>query len=132
MKKVLPDTNIVIRLLRGDENVADEMSTYDRIVVSTVVLGEFKAGINPLSKAGRQQQKALDVFLDSSSVELIGVSEETSDGYARIFRVLKEKGRPIPLNDIWIAAHAMESGAALYTGDEHFSEIPMLKLVMNE
>lgn len=130
MKKVLPDTNIIIRLLRGDEKVADEMSVYDRIVVSAVVLGEFKAGIDPTSKAGKAQQKALDEFLDSSSVELVPITEETTDEYARIFRVLRAKGRPIPLNDIWIASHAMEFGAYLYTGDEHFAEIPMLKLVV--
>ena len=62
-------------------------------------------------------------------MEIAPITEDVSDEYARIFRVLKEKGTPIPLNDIWIAAQTMECGAWLYTGDSHFSSIPLIKLL---
>ena len=129
MKKLFLDTNIVIRLLKGEEQVADRIAGYDKILISAVVLGEFKAGIALDTKQGRAQKAALDELLDSSSVEVVPVSEDTSDEYARIFRVLRNNGTPIPLNDLWIAAQVMEHGAYLYTADAHFTAVPLLRLV---
>ena len=129
MKKLFLDTNIIIRLLRGEVEIADKIAAFDRIMISTVVLGEFKAGVDLGTSAGRAQKSALDELLDSDSVEIAPITEDISDEYARIFRVLKEKGTPIPLNDIWIAAQTMECGAWLYTGDSHFSSIPLIKLL---
>ena len=129
MKKLFLDTNIIIRLLRGEAGIADKIAAYDRIMISTVVLGEFKAGIDMNTSAGRAQKAALDSLLDSASVEIVPIGEDTAEEYARIFRVLKGLGTPIPLNDIWIAAQAMECGAWLYTADSHFSAIPLMKLL---
>ena len=129
MKKLFLDTNIIIRLLRGEVEIADKIAAFDRIMISTVVLGEFKAGVDLGTSAGRAQKSALDELLDSDSVEIAPITEDISDEYARIFRVLKEKGTPIPLNDIWIAAQTMECGDWLYTFDSHFSSIPLLKLL---
>ena len=129
MKKLFLDTNVIIRLLRGEVGVAEKIAAFDRIMISTVVLGEYKAGIDLGTSAGRAQKSALEEMLDSASVEIVPITEDTSDEYARIFRVLKEKGTPIPLNDIWIAAQTMESGAWLYTGDSHFASIPLMKLL---
>lgn len=130
MKSLLIDTNVLISLFRGDENIAAEIGAYDRILVPTVVIGEFKAGINAAVKAGKAQQRQLDEFLDSAAVSVIPVSEDVSDAYARIFRVLKANGTPIPQNDIWIAACAVETGATLYSKDAHFSLIPLLKVIV--
>ena len=68
MKKLFLDTNIIIRLLRGEVEVADKIATFDRIMISTVVLGEFKAGIDLATSAGRAQKSALEELLDSASV----------------------------------------------------------------
>lgn len=130
MKSLLIDTNVLISLFRGDENIAAEIGAYDRILVPTVVIGEFKAGINAAVKAGKAQQRQLDEFLDSAAVSVIPVSEDVSDAYARIFRVLKANGTPIPQNDMWIAACAVETGATLYSKDAHFSLIPLLKVIV--
>lgn len=130
MKSLLIDTNVLISLFRGDENIAAEIGAYDRVPVPTVVIGEFKAGINAAVKAGKAQQRQLDEFLDSAAVSVIPVSEDVSDAYARIFRVLKANGTPIPQNDMWIAACAVETGATLYTKDAHFSLIPLLKVIV--
>lgn len=130
MKSLLIDTNVLISLFRGDENIAAEIGAYDRVLVPTVVIGEFKAGINAAVKAGKAQQRQLDEFLDSAAVSVIPVSEDVSDAYARIFRVLKANGTPIPQNDMWIAACAVETGATLYTKDAHFSLIPLLKVIV--
>ena len=68
----------------------------------------------------RQELKA---FLDSPRVVLLNTSDATSEFYAKVFSGLKQKGKPIPTNDLWIAATALEHGHAIFTYDRHFKEI---------
>jgi len=127
MRKVLVDTNVLIALFKGDQAVAEGISVFDKVLVPTVVLGEFKAGIALDAKNGRKQRATLDEFLDAPAVEVVPVGEQTSDSYALVFKALKERGTPIPQNDIWIAAMAVDTGAVLYSHDRHFSCVPLLK-----
>ena len=62
-------------------------------------------------------------FLNSPSVTVVPVGQVTADRYSRIATALRAKGRPIPTNDIWIAAHAMETGADLVSADSHFEHV---------
>jgi len=128
MKPLMLDTNVLIRFFRSDRKIADIISTYEKIVVPTVVLGEFKAGADPKTACGQRQLEVLDSFLDSPSVSIIPITEDTASVYARIFRVLKANGTPIPQNDMWIAACAMDSGAMLVSSDGHFAAIPLLDM----
>ena len=70
----------------------------------------------------------LESFLDSPSVGIAPVTEDVASVYARIFRVLKANGTPIPQNDMWIAACAVDAGAMLITSDIHFSSILLLDI----
>jgi len=65
----------------------------------------------------------LDAFLANPYVEFLPVTLETADRFGRVAALLRKKGRPIPTNDIWIAAHAMESGAELLSSDDHFEHV---------
>ena len=65
----------------------------------------------------------LDRFRGSAFVELVPVTPVTADRFARIMVGLRRKGTPIPTNDVWIAAHAMETGAELISADRHFEAI---------
>lgn len=130
MKPLLLDTNVLIKFLRGDGKVGDVISKYERILLPAIVVGEYKAGIAPEAAGGRIQLDVLEDFLDSPFVRVIDVSEEVSDAYARVFRVLKANGTPIPQNDLWIAACAVEAGAAVCSFDNHFSCVPLLECVM--
>lgn len=65
-------------------------------------------------------------------MHFVPVTRTTADRYARIALALKRKGRPIPTNDIWIAAHAMETGADLVSYDEHFAAVDGLVWVRPE
>lgn len=132
MKPLLLDTNVLIRFFRSDRKIADIISTFEKIVIPTVVLGEFKSGVNPLTVGGMRQLEVLDAFLDSPSVDIIPVTEDVSSAYARIFRTLKANGTPIPQNDIWIAACAMDAGAKLISSDSHFAKIPLLDISIIE
>ena len=89
MKPLLLDTNVLIRFFRNDRKIADIISKFEKIVIPTVVLGEFKAGVDLLTVRGRRQLEVLDAFLDSQYVDIIPVTEDTSGAYARIFRALK-------------------------------------------
>ena len=132
MKPLLLDTNVLIRFFRSDRKIADIISTFEKIVISTVVLGEFKSGVDPLTVGGKRQLEVLDAFLDSPSVDIIPVTEDVSSAYARIFKTLKANGTPIPQNDIWIAACAMDAGAKLISSDSHFAKIPLLDISIIE
>ena len=120
--RILLDTNAYSALMRGTAEVADRVRGAERVLVSPVVLGELLFGFrNGLRRAENERQ--LDAFLEHSFVELLTVTRTTADRFARIATGLKRKGRPIPVNDVWIAAQAMESGAELFSSDRHFDEI---------
>ena len=65
----------------------------------------------------------LQAFIDNPYVTVAPVSYTTADRYARIAATLRARGRPIPSNDIWIAAHALETGADLLSADRHFADV---------
>ncbi len=130
MKPLLLDTNVLIRFFRGDRKIAEIISGYEKIVLPTVVLGEFRAGVDPMAVGGRRQLDVLDAFLDSPSVGILPITEDVASVYARLFRVLKQNGTPIPQNDMWIAACAVESGATLLSFDGHFAKVPLIDLRM--
>jgi tRNA(fMet)-specific endonuclease VapC len=62
-------------------------------------------------------------YINNPFVEFLSVSYVTADRFGRISAALKQKGTPLPSNDIWIAAHAMESSAELLSFDRHFEKI---------
>ena len=126
MKPLLLDTNVLIKFLRGDKKIAKVVSTYEQILVPTIVIGEYKAGVAGETAAGHQQLLALEMFLDSPAVKIMEVTEDVANAHARVFRVLKANGTPIPQNDLWIAACAVDSAAIVYSFDEHFGTVPIL------
>lgn len=130
MMPLLLDTNVLIKFLRGNEKIAKVVSTYEQILVPTVVIGEYKAGVAVETAVGHQQLSALEMFLDSTAVKIVGVTEDVANAYARIFRVLKANGTPIPQNDLWIAACAIAKGAVVYSLDAHFGNVPLLERVV--
>ncbi len=126
MKAAVIDTNVLIDCFRsGDRSSAVE--EYDRILLSPVVLGEFRAGIDASTKHGRRAQRQLDEFIDDPAVVIVPCTEDTAEYYAKVYQVLKKSGTPIPTNDIWIASTALEHGAEVLSADGHFACIPMLK-----
>jgi tRNA(fMet)-specific endonuclease VapC len=126
--KILLDTNAYSALLRGHADVARRVRGAEQVLVSAVVVGELLFGFRNGSRyeANRQEMEEL---LASPFVSLLPVGLVTADRFGRIAAALKRKGRPLPTNDIWIAAHAMESGAELLSFDRHFAEIDGLAWV---
>jgi len=127
MKKILLDTNAVIALFHGDSEVLDCVAAAECVYVSCVVMGELYAGFHA-GKRERSDSLLLEKLLQCSTVEVLPVGTETSDYYGRLFVELRRKGKPVPVNDLWIAAQTLECGATLVTFDRHFLGIPTLRV----
>jgi len=127
VKKVLLDTNAYAALLRGDERVLDVLAKAEHVYFSAVVLGELFAGFRGGSLFFENKQR-LDQFMARPQVALLSVGRETADVFGTVKHQLKRDGTPIPLNDVWIASHAMETGAVLVTYDKHFRQVAGLRL----
>ncbi|MEK6787313.1 MAG: type II toxin-antitoxin system VapC family toxin [Nitrospira sp.] len=125
MSRALLDTSGYSAFMRGDAVVTEMLQTVDAIYVNAVVLGELRAGF----LRGRMRQKneaRLGQFLASSRVSVLSIDEDTAERYAVILNTLWSVGTPIPTNDIWIAASAMQYGLAVITTDAHFLKIPQI------
>ena len=120
--RVLLDSNAYVQLMRGRERVSRIVRDAEEILLSAVVLGELLYGFRHGSSYERNAGVMRD-FLDNPYVTVVPVGETTADRYSRIAASLRAKGRPIPTNDIWIAAHAMETGADLVSADRHFEQV---------
>ena len=127
MKKILLDTNSYVAFKQNREAVIETIQHVDYIGINSIVFGELLAGFKGGNREA-QNRKELDEFLDSPRVDQIAINDETAVYYANIFCDLKSRGLPIPTNDLWIAASAMQHGLALYTLDVHFQKINGLLL----
>lgn len=129
MKRIIIDTNFYVAFKRNNAEAVNLLQRADYIGVNTVILGELLAGFRCGNKE-RDNRSELDRFLDSARVNLLVVDDETSEFYAQVFSELRQKGRPIPSNDLWLAASALQHGLALATFDDHFTHISSLLLAL--
>ena len=126
--RVLLDTSAYSKLERGNEQVSELVRRADEVLFSAIVVGELLVGF----RRGHHFQlnvETLHSFLDAQHVRIANISMTTADRYSRIAAAQRAKGRPIPTNDMWIAAHAMETGADLVSADRHFEDVDGIALV---
>lgn len=126
--KALLDTNAYSALRPGQELVVEQVRRSEEVLLSMVVVGELLFGFRNGSRY-EENARSLESFLEDPNVRLLTLTWETADWFGRISAELRKKGRPIPTNDIWIAAHAMEAGADLVSSDPHFGHIDGLPWV---
>jgi len=122
VKRILLDTNAYVAFKRGDAGAAEVVRIADRLGMSAVVLGELLAGFVGGTREERNRRELAE-FLASPRVELLPIGSDTAEHYARAFQALRRKGQPVPTNDLWIAAAALENGYAIFTHDDHFASI---------
>jgi tRNA(fMet)-specific endonuclease VapC len=127
MGKIILDTNAYSAYLSGDKNVLSSLEEADAVFMSVVVLGELFAGFYGGTQFKRNKTY-LDAFLEKETVSVVPVSLETAEIFGSIKRKLREAGTPIPINDVWLAAHAFETGAKLVTFDSHFKAVQGLRI----
>lgn len=125
MSRLLLDTSAYSALFRGDEPAKEALRSADEVYLSPVIIGELLSGFG----GGRRRavnEAGLRDFLAEPRVRVVAVDEETSVRYAAILRALKAAGTPIPTNDVWIAASAMQHGLEVLTADAHFGRVPQI------
>jgi tRNA(fMet)-specific endonuclease VapC len=120
----LLDTNIIIEVFDGKKAIADKINKLPGFCISSVVLGELYTGINRVRNKARHLKKLND-FLKLCTV--LGTDSTTAKQYGAIIATLYKKGKPIPTNDVWIAATAMQHNLIVVSRDKHFAEITGLK-----
>lgn len=124
MRRLL-DTNAYAGLKRGHAKTEALVRSAEHIYLSIVVLGELYFRFHDGSRL-HDKVAELDEFLKHPFVSIAYSTRITADRFGRIATSLKRAGTPIPTNDIWIAAQAMELGAAVITFDKHFHRVPGL------
>jgi predicted nucleic acid-binding protein len=122
VKRIILDTNYYAAFKRNETEAVSLLKRVEYIGINTVILGELLAGFR-CGNRERENRIELDQFLDSPRVFTIALDDETAEFYAQVFSELRQKGRPIPSNDLWLAASALQHGLALATYDEHFSSV---------
>jgi len=128
MKNILIDTNIYSYALKGDPDTIAVLQKAQKIGISAISIGELISGF----KGGNREslnRAELEEFLDSPRVHIYGIDEDTAEFYADILNRLRENGKPIPTNDIWIASVALQHGLKVFSKDQHFKHISGLMLI---
>jgi tRNA(fMet)-specific endonuclease VapC len=123
--RVALDTNRLSDLFRGDVSLADWLGNCHEVWIPLIVLAEIKAGFYGGSRQHRNEG-LLQKFLAKATVGVLLPTRVTAEHYARLFVQLKSAGTPVPDNDLWIAALALEHELLLITRDRHFELIPQL------
>ena len=126
MRSILLDTNAYTAFKLGDAAVVEVVAHAERLCLNSVVLGELLGGFAAGTREAKNRAE-LAQFLDSPRVEVLPVTAQTADSHALVYSGLRRKGQPIPTNDLWIAASALEHGAGLLTRDAHFAQIDGLR-----
>jgi len=123
--RLLVDTSAYSGFMRGHPEIKVAIQEADEIYVNSIVLGELGAGFIK-GRRRRRNEAELKRFLGSPRVKLVDVTEDTAERYAVILNSLWRAGTPIPTNDIWIAASAMEHGLEVLTTDDHYQKVSQI------
>jgi predicted nucleic acid-binding protein len=128
IKPVIVDTSSYSAFKRGEPDAVEIVRHIPGIIINPVVVGELLSGF-ALGSKEEKNKKELELFLNSDRVKFVTIDRNTSEHYTKIYKELRSKGKPIPTNDLWIAATAMQYGGAVFTYDSHFEQISNLKVI---
>ena len=118
------DTNALSAFVDGEPGVGEVLRRQVRAAIPVIVLGEFRYGI-----AASRHRAAYEAWLAShlEQFDVLAVTAETAVAYAALRTALQRSGRPIPANDAWIAALALQHRLPILSRDEHFDVVPDLE-----
>jgi tRNA(fMet)-specific endonuclease VapC len=123
---VILDTNGLSALADGDTELEPLLRRAAAIAIPVIVLGEYQYGIRRSRNRKRYERWLAEIV---SSCRVLVVDEGTAEHYAGVRDELKQAGRPIPGNDLWIAALARQHALPLLSRDQHFDFVPGLARV---
>jgi tRNA(fMet)-specific endonuclease VapC len=126
--KLALDTNAYREAADGKPRAVELLRRADEIFVPFIMLGELRAGF-AAGTVGKKNEAKLTEFLGSPRVRVLLADEQTTHTYAVLFAQLRRQGTPIPTNDLWIAALAIQHDLPLLSSDRHFSHLPQLLIL---
>ena len=119
------DTNRYTDFSRGEASIVKTLELADEVWLPFIVLGELRAGF-AVGTQGPHNEAVLRRFLMKPGIGVLFGDEQTTHHYAAIYRQLRKQGTPIPTNDMWIAALALQHSMILCDRDAHFDSLPQL------
>ena len=125
MTRLMLDTSAYSAFMRGHGDIHPILQHAAEIYVCPIILGELLSGF-ARGKHKRKNEGELEQFLSSPRVAFVDIDQGTAERYAVILDALWKAGTPIPTNDLWIAASAMQHGLRLLTTDAHFQKVPQV------
>lgn len=124
-ERLMLDTTAISAFFGGRDEIKRHIDRADELFINPVILAELLDGLG----TGERESGNSDVLqglLSSPRVRIAAIDGETSHRYAAILAYLREKGVPVPYNDLWIAASAMQYGLKVLTTDRHFLDLPQI------
>jgi len=129
--KLFVDTNAYSAFTYGKRPITQTFKHAEQLLFSPIVIGELRYGFRHGTRTAANEAR-LEKFLAQPYCHILPITEITADIYGTIFAAQRQQGKPIPTNDCWIAAHAIEHRAPLVSFDKHFHTIAHLKLIIPE
>ena len=118
--KALLDTNIVIALIANEASIVDKIRLVEAVFIPSIVIGELYFGAYRSSRVDANIKRVSEL---AASAQVLNCDADTAQYYGRIKEDLRKAGRPIPENDIWIAAIGMQHELTVVSRDVHFNEV---------
>jgi len=125
VSRLLLDTSAYSAFIKSDPEAVAAVQAADSLYLNPVVMAELLAGFGG-GRRRAENESGLDRFLASPRSAVVDIDQETAARYAVILNFLRAAGTPIPTNDVWIAASAMQHGLELLTADDHFSHVAQI------
>lgn len=123
--RLVLDTSAYSRFRAGHEVALDHIAQADVVLLPATVLGELYGGFAS-GRRERENRQALEEFLEEPFAAVLPTTRQVAEQYGRVYGSLRRMGRPVPVNDMWIAAATLDCGGHLLTFDSDFSVIPGL------
>lgn len=114
---MIVDTNALSAVADGDRNAVAILARADQMAIPVIVLGEYRYGIAQSRNRASYENWLAGLLQDCF---VLDITEPTTEHYAEITLELKRKGKPIPTNDLWIAALCRQHSLPLLSRDRHF------------
>ena len=118
------DTNGLSAMADGDPRLESILGQANELAIPVIVLGEYRYGIAQSRNRLRYEKWLMGL---AANCRILPIDEETAGEYATVRGELKREGRPIPANDVWIAALARQHSMPVISRDEHFDFVPKVK-----
>jgi predicted nucleic acid-binding protein len=128
--KLVIDTNIYCDFAEGVQQTVDILGNYhESLYLPAPVIGELSYGFMKGRRRAQNEQK-LNEIIELLDIQIIDITRSVTSKYGIIYLSLIQKGRKIPLNDVWISACCMEVGGTLLTRDRHFEHVDQIDKII--